>query len=317
MDNRMDATFRENAQEVRFAVENEISVLNMDDGGRRKFKQFTGGDRVANRQPYDKCNSDFHITAKFVTASNDLPYISKTMQAEQSRLMITPTVSSSIPDQAVLRNTLLGVMAADRYSRKLLGKPYSSYDEYNTFFPEWYPNILDPSFPNDVCDTARSIPSQRLLLSNPILTTDEAKEKLGAALCRILLEKIVPSMSGLSNTRDTVRKLYSYVRSNFRLFDGYKDVVLVVLKRLIVYRKGRRIQVDILRSAVTQQLYDTKNLLHGVLFGKHRDAGVEAFIPAENACKTLDGFKNVLRRLHFAIIEIGSDAVLCDFEWIQ
>ncbi|CAN7995807.1 unnamed protein product [Ixodes hexagonus] len=338
-DNRMDATFRFNAEEVRFAIENEMSVLDMDEGGRRKFKQFTGGDRVANRQPYDKCNTDFRISAKFVTASNDLPYISKTMLAEQSRLMIVPTVSHFIAGKAALRTELLQLMTADRYTRKLTGKPYSSYEEYvreankaanvmygtslqtldarNTLFPEFYPTILLPSFSSDLNAIPRSIPAQRFLLRHSALALSESQEKMGAALCRILLNHVVPSMGGLHDTSEPIKKMEDYVRKHANLFAGYKDVFLVLLKRLIVYRKGRRVQVDTLRSMVTQELYDSKDAIRAELFGRGRSVGSEEFSKVDNACKTLDAFKNTLRRLNFSLVEVGTDAILCDFEWVQ
>uniref|UniRef100_A0A0K8RJP9 Putative rhoa gtpase effector dia/diaphanous n=1 Tax=Ixodes ricinus TaxID=34613 RepID=A0A0K8RJP9_IXORI len=339
-DNRMDATFRSNAEEIRFAIENEIAILDMDEGGRRKFKQFTGGDRVSNRQPYDKCNNDFRISAKFITASNDIPYISSSMIAEQSRLMIIPTVSTFVADKAELRKQLLQNMAADRYSKRLFSYQFPTYewmytqgvnkmanvmteqtlsslDARSTLFPEYYNNIFDPSFDSDIMNTPRGMPTQRWLLGNATLMHDSTQLKMGAALCRILLNHVVPSMGGLQHTSLTIQRMENYVRNNVNLFGSYKNVLFAILKRLIVYRKGACVDVDILRSMVNQKLTLSKEEMRTVMFGRYRGAGSEAFGKVENACKTMDGFCNMLSRCDFTVIDETHKITLKDFQLLD
>ncbi|XP_042145803.1 uncharacterized protein LOC121835536 [Ixodes scapularis] len=339
-DNRMDATFRSNAEEIRFAIENEIPILDMDEGGRRKFKQFTGGDRVSSRQPYDRCNNDFRISAKFVTSSNDMPYISSTMLAEQSRLMIIPTVSTFIAGKVMLRKQLLQHLAADRYCRRLYGTAYPSFkglytiemNKYanvmtkqtltnlnarNTLFPMHYNNILNQGFPCDIIEVPKGIPTQRWLLGNPLLMHEEVQEKMGAALCRILLDHIVPSMGGLKNTAVTVQKMENYVRENVNLFGSYKDVMLILLKRLIVYRKGECIDVDSLRAIVVQEMSVMKSNIRSLMFGKYKGAGSEAFSKVDNACKTINGFCNMLVKCNFNLTKRDHCITLNDFQLVH
>ncbi|CAN7974935.1 unnamed protein product, partial [Ixodes persulcatus] len=337
--NRRDATFRSNAEEIRFVIENDIPVLDMNESGRKKFKQFTGDGRVSNSQPYDRCDSDFRISAKLVTSSNYIPYISTTMLAGQSQLMIIPTVSRFIKGKAALRKQLLDHLSADRYCRLLFGTqyptlmgdyvkemnqqantmftlPWASLDARNTLFPEHHRNILDRSFSSDLMSAPCSIPSQRWLLGNLTLMRDSAQEKLGAALCRILLDHVVPSMGGLQNTSVTVQKLENYVRKNVNLFGSYKNVMIIILKRLIIYRKGYAIDVDILHPTVSQELTNEKETLQAVLFGRFKRAGLEAFAAVENACKTLDSFCVMLTKCNFDITNNGHAMTLNDFQWI-
>ncbi|CAN7975880.1 unnamed protein product [Ixodes persulcatus] len=275
-DQRMDATFRHNAEEVRFVIENEMPVLEMDEGGRRKFKQYTGGDKVANRQPYDRCNNDFILTSKFLTASNDLPYTPLYMSAEQSRIMIVPAVSAFIQDKGVLRRNLLQNLAADSYCRILFRNPYPTLmkdyvircnqeanvmfeqDTSNlhcrkTSFPQYYKDIFLDAFVMTVKQAPRCIPTQRWLVGNTDYIRSDYKEKMGAALCRILLEHVVPSMGGLENCSKTVNQLERYVANNRLLFDSYKRVIYAILKKGIVSRKGFRVMIKTLREFVRRQ----------------------------------------------------------------
>lgn len=335
--NRMAAPLRHKPEEIRFVIQRKIPILDIDEDGRRMLTQFTGGDRVSIPQQYDRCHTEFRLSAKFLMSSNDIPYFSRTMTVEQSRFMIVPTVSTFLADKSCLRKQLLKHLSADRYCTLLFSTPYpvfedgyiqkinkqantiftqscSSLGARNMLFPEHHLNILEDSFATELRSAPRSIPTQRWLLGNPNLMFDEAQEKLGAALCRILLDHIVPSMGGLENVTHTVGKLESYVSQNASTFDSYKNVLYIILKRLIVRRKGFSIPVKKLRKIVAQELTKAKRALRPILFGRYKGAGSEAFGYVEDACKTKDAFCRILREWNFNLSSANDGMHLNDFQ---
>lgn len=70
-------------------------------------------------------------------------------------------------------------------------------------------------------------------MGNTDYIRSDYKEKMGAALCRILLEHVVPSMGGLENCSKTVNQLERYVANNHLLFDSYKRVIYAILKKVL------------------------------------------------------------------------------------
>lgn len=339
-DQRMDATFRYNAEEVRFVIESEMPILDMDEGGRRKFKQYTGGDTVANRQPYDHCNNDFILTSKFLTASNDLPYIPLHMSAEQKRIMIVPALSTFIQDRALLRRNLIGNMVADRYCRLFFNVEYprikldyvvNTNQQANTMFPQdninlhykkicfpqYYQDILSESFIQTIKQPARFIPTQRWLVGNRNYVRPDFKEKMGAALCRILLEHVVPSMGGLKDSSKTVNKLETYVSDNQSLFASYKKILYAILKKLVVQRKGYRVLTHHLRVQVQEELSVQREAIRGLLFGRYRNAGSEAFEEIDSAVKSDRSFCYWLRECNFDLTTAKDGVQLNDFQYIE
>lgn len=337
---RMAAPLRNNSEEIRFVIQRKIPILDMDESGRRLLKQITGGDRVSIPQQYDRYHNDFMLSAKFLMSSNDIPYLSPSMEAEQKRFMIVPTLSTFLADKSCLRKQLLKHLSADRYCRRLFSTPYpDSERDYiketnkqantiftqsgpilgarNMLFREHYLNILEDSFATELCSAPRSIPTQRWLLGNPNLMFDEAQEKLGAALCRILLDHIVPSMGGLENVDRTVGKLQSYVSENANTFSSYKDVLYVILKRLIVNRRGFSIKIDKLMPMVAEELTEAKRTLKPILFGRDEDAGSEAFKCVEGACKTEAAFCRTLKDCHFNLSSMEDGMHLNDFQSME
>uniref|UniRef100_A0A6B0VBM2 SF3 helicase domain-containing protein n=1 Tax=Ixodes ricinus TaxID=34613 RepID=A0A6B0VBM2_IXORI len=322
--NRMAAPLTYKHEEIRFVIQRKIPILDMNEDGRRMLKQLTGGDKVVIRQQSDRYHNEFRLTAKFIMSSNDIPYFRFYMKSEQNRFMIVPTVSTFLAGKSCLRKQLLKHLSADRYCTLLFSTPYPAFedgyiqkmnkqantifaqscsglDARSMLFPEQYLNILENSFATELRSAPRSIPTQRWLLANPNLMFDEAQEKLGAALCRILLDHIVPSMGGLESMTQKAVKLESYVSRNANTFGSYKNVLCIILKRLIVRREGFSINIKELKEMVAQELTREKRRLRPILFGREKGAGSEEFEYVESACRstTEDAFCHILQACCF------------------
>ncbi|KAL1477827.1 hypothetical protein MTO96_035442 [Rhipicephalus appendiculatus] len=316
---RWHSTFTESNLEVRFFVESNFSLLDGDEGDAQELKQKMGNSSV-------------------ITASNKLPCIEGTMAPGQKKLMMVPTLSEFVTDKAALRKEILLYMANDRFRRLFSNVPFpAEYSEYvqlmnlkancmfsykledfgaqNALFNDDV-NFLDHDLHGQVGSLPVSILKRRWLLRDTALESPEALEKLGAALCRILLKKIVPSIGGLNKYPDVIRKITNYVEETFPIFSSYKDALIVALKGMILKRADKQVNVEEVRARIRSQTATVEEAVESV-HGKHHEAARAAFSKLENAVKDKREFEQLLTSCGFELKETTDGLALNGFDWIE